>query len=302
MSRVVLEAGDLRAAFVPDVGMVGVELRHRGEPLLALPGGTAAYRAGHTTGLPLLHPWANRLAARRYHAAGVTVDLSGRSLHTDGNGLPIHGTMTAQPGWDVTRATTTRLVARFDFAARPDLLASFPFPHRLEIAATLAPAGLTVTTTLAPTGGRVPVSFGYHPYLRLPGAPRREWSLGIPACEQLVLDERGIPTGATNRRPAETASIGRRTFDDGFRLGRVRRFSLAAAGRQVELHLDRGYPYAQVYVPPGKAFACIEPMTAPTNALVAGGCPVVASGDRFRARFHIRVRTSPPVLGKLDAP
>jgi hypothetical protein len=57
-----------------------------------------------------------------------------------------------------------------------------------------------------------------------------------------------------------------------------------------------------VYVPPGKAFACIEPMTAPTNALVAGGCPVVASGDRFRARFHIRVRTSPPVLGKLDAP
>ena len=37
-----------------------------------------------------------------------------------------------------------------------------------------------------------------------------------------------------------------------------------------------GYPFAQVWVPPGKPFAALEPMTAPTNALVDRQAPVVA--------------------------
>ena len=57
--------------------------------------------AGHTGGLPLLHPWANRLARRRYVAAGVAVDLRGLDLPTDDNGLPMHGTMVGRPGWEV---------------------------------------------------------------------------------------------------------------------------------------------------------------------------------------------------------
>jgi galactose mutarotase-like enzyme len=44
-----------------------------------------------------------------------------------------------------------------------------------------------------------------------------------------------------------------------------------------------------VYVPPGAGFACLEPMTAPTNALVAGGYPVVRPGESFTARFSIRL-------------
>jgi galactose mutarotase-like enzyme len=44
-----------------------------------------------------------------------------------------------------------------------------------------------------------------------------------------------------------------------------------------------------VYAPPGAGFACLEPMTAPTNALVAGDdYPVVAPGESFTARFSIR--------------
>jgi hypothetical protein len=57
-----LEAGELSATFLPAVGVTGVSLRFRGREHLAVPGGVARLRAGGTAGLPLLAPWANRLA------------------------------------------------------------------------------------------------------------------------------------------------------------------------------------------------------------------------------------------------
>ena len=63
-SALTLTSGDLVATFLPDVGMTGVSLQYRGAEHLALPGGLAALRAGATLGIPLLAPWANRLATR----------------------------------------------------------------------------------------------------------------------------------------------------------------------------------------------------------------------------------------------
>jgi galactose mutarotase-like enzyme len=135
---VTLAAGELEATFLPGLGLLGTSLRHRGEELLALPGGVAGYRDGHVTGLPILAPWANRLPSWRYRAAGVEVDLDGLELSTDPAGLPIHGTLTAHPGWRLERlaAETGRamLEAAFDYAAWPELEAAFPFPHRLTVA------------------------------------------------------------------------------------------------------------------------------------------------------------------------
>ena len=74
-----VSSGALLATFLPELGMLGASLRHRGEELLALPGGLDGYRAGEVTGLPLLAPWANRLGERRYEVEGVVVDLEGLS-------------------------------------------------------------------------------------------------------------------------------------------------------------------------------------------------------------------------------
>ncbi len=161
-----LSSGVLDATFLPELGMLGSSLRHRGDELLALPGGLDGYRAGNVTGLPLLAPWANRLGARRYEVEGVVVDLEGLDLHTDGHGLPIHGTMSARPGWEVIAVDGRSLASRFDFGAHPELLASFPFPHEIRIDVAVDATTLTVATTLTPTTGlAVPVAFGYHPYL-----------------------------------------------------------------------------------------------------------------------------------------
>jgi aldose 1-epimerase len=269
--------------------MTGVSLRRRGREFLALPGGLDALRAGHTTGLPLLAPWANRLGGLRYRAAGVRVDLHGLALHTDGAGLPIHGVLVGRPGWTVTGRAARRGVARLAASIDVDD-AAFPFPHRIDVLVAAHEDRLVVDTTVVPTGRRrVPVAFGWHPYLRLPASPRSRWHLRLPARRHLALDPRGIPTGASASEPAVVEPIGRRTFDDLYALGRTRRLAFASAGGSaVELRPGSGYRYAQVWVPPDRPFAALEPMTAPTDALGRGDAPLVAPGDAFTARFELR--------------
>jgi aldose 1-epimerase len=294
---VTLAAGELEATFLPGLGLLGTALRHRGEDLLALPGGVAGYRDRHVTGLPILAPWANRLPSWRYRAAGVEVDLEGLDLSTDPGGLPIHGTLTARRGWRLERlaAEDDRAVleATFDHGARPELLAAFPYPHTLTVAAVVQQASLAVTTTLVATGDLpVPVAFGWHPYLRLPGAPRAAWRLLLPDRAHLELDGRGLPTGKVSGEPAEADPVGDRTYDDLYALEQrpaARRLGLEAAGRRLLVDYGDGYDHAQVFAPPGAEFVCLEPMTVPTAALAAGTTPLVQPGGSFTARFIIRV-------------
>jgi aldose 1-epimerase len=294
---VTLAAGELEATFLPGLGLLGTSLRHRGEELLALPGGVDGYRDRHVTGLPILAPWANRLPGWRYRAAGVEVDLQGLDLATDPAGLPIHGTLTAHRGWPLGRlaaeADRAVLEAAFDYGAWPELLAAFPFPHRLTVTATLQGASLAVTTTLAATGERpVPVAFGWHPYLRLPGAPRAAWRLLLPHRTHLELDDRGLPTGQAVEEPAEADPVGERTYDDLYALDDDpggRRLGLEAAGRRLVVGYGDGYDHAQVFAPPGTEFVCLEPMTGPTAALAAGTTRLVAPGGTFGARFTVAV-------------
>ncbi|MGH9280958.1 MAG: aldose 1-epimerase [Acidimicrobiales bacterium] len=292
---VVLRAGATEATFLPSLGMLGVSLRDDGDELLDLSAGLAAYRAQHTTGLPLLAPWANRLGGWEYSAAGVDVNLAGLPLHTDENGLPIHGTMLARPEWELTGVEPDTLRARFRFGDRPDLLASFPFPHDIGFEAVVTDGALTVTTSIEPTGDRpVPVSFGYHPYFRLPAAPRDSWTLTLPARRRVVLDARGLPTGETTPMEPESTVVGDSSLDDHFALGDDRRLSLSGGGRRVVLDYEDGYPFAQVFSPAGKEFVAIEPMTAATDALRAGTCPRVEPGRAFTARFSVRIDRASP--------
>ena len=285
-----ISSGPLEATFLPQLGMLGSSLRHRGEQLLALPGGLDGYRKGSVTGLPLLAPWANRLGARHYEVDGIVVDLEGLDLTTDEQGLPIHGTMTARPGWELVAVGRDSLAARFDFGAHPDLLASFPFPHELRIEASIEATTLRVDTTLVPTGDRpVPVSFGYHPYLRLPGAGREGIRLRLPQRRHAELDHRQLPTGRADLEDAEDAPVGTRTFDDLYELSDDRRLALTGGGRRLVLELGPGYGHAQVFTPLGSAAICLEPMTAPVNALVDGTCVLAEPGTSFTARFSLGV-------------
>jgi aldose 1-epimerase len=290
-----LTAGALEAAFAPGLGMAGVSLRHEGVELLDRRAGLRAYaRTGAVMGIPLLYPWANRLAGHGYSLDGRAVALPpGPPLvHCEEHGLPIHGLLNASRHWRVTTHGATQLHARLDFAAHPELLAAFPFPHVLDLDAALSPDALTIATTVRPSAdAAVPIAFGFHPYLRLPGVPRERWQVTLPPRRHLTLDERAIPIGAGERHPATRFQLADRGFDDGYdSLAAGAAFSVAGGGRRLTVALESGYPAGQVFTPSGAQFICFEPMTAPTNALRSGaGLRRVQPGDAFTAAFSIRV-------------
>ena len=290
-----LTAGPLEAVFVPAVGMIGCSLKHDGEELLGQRKGLDAYAAsGSTMGIPLLHPWANRLGGLSYSAAGrdVSIDPGSERIRTDANGLPIHGLVNASPHWDVTDAGRDRLSARLDFTPHQDLMDGFPFPHVIAMDVSLSADALTIATTVEATGApAVPLAFGYHPYLVLPGVPREEWHVEVPLTERLVLDSNMIPTGETERVEPFDGRLGETTFDDGY-AGAVdgTTFALSGGGRRIELELVSGYRFAQVYAPDSEDAVCFEPMTAPTDALRSGnGLELVPPGESRAATFTIRV-------------
>ncbi|OBG37682.1 aldose epimerase [Mycobacterium alsense] len=286
------------AEFVPEAGMIGTSLTDAGVELLGQRRGLRAYLSeAKTMGIPILYPWANRLGANTYTAQGVTVGLEpGKNgVRADPNGLPIHGTLAAYPGWRVTAETENELTAEVDFGADPALLATFPFPHVLTIAVRLADRALTVRTTVAAAADTsVPLCFGFHPYLRLPEAARGEWLVETPPLRHLRLDGRGLPTGEWEPQPAREEALGDNAFDDAYDQvtdGAV--FAVSGGGRRMEVHFQRGYPAAQIFAPtgggPGESVICFEPMAAPADALRRGGYRCARPGQPAVAVFSIHV-------------
>jgi galactose mutarotase-like enzyme len=279
MARVrTLSAGELVATFVPDAGMIGCSLTHRGAEVLGQRGGLESYiNERKTMGIPFLHPWANRLARTHFTLHGREVRIDTSRTRQDAAGLPMHGLLAAAPGWVVEHHDDTRLTARFDFA-----LESFPFPHTIQLEATLTPQALTITTTID-ADEPVPIAFGFHPYLQLPGVAREAWIAELPVTEQLLLDDSMIPTGERTPVRIEKGPLG--TYDDAY-TAPAAPFALEGPDRRIELAFHEGYPYSQVFAPPEEPLVAFEPMTAPTNALVSGEAPM---SDHYRAEFSIRV-------------
>jgi aldose 1-epimerase len=297
------EESGLEATFVPGAGMLCYSLRYKGEELLAQNDGVDAYaRRGKTMGIPLLYPWANRLADFDYSVSGKTVRVPHDStrIAVDNNGLPIHGVIGGRLGWELTStpgSNTQSLEARLNWSEEePDLFEVFPFEHDLLYEARLSDGRLEIEVTVH-AGGEdvVPVAFGFHPYLA-PGGPREQWQIELPAMRHLALDPNQIPLGpdpggAGHASPAQRFDLDEREFDDGFdSVADPARFAVTTGERRIELELADGYPCAQVYAPLDGHFICFEPMTAPANALRSGdGLRLLQPGERYRAGFSLGV-------------
>ena len=228
-------SSSVTATFVPVAGMVATSLADGDDEFLGQRRGLDAYvKSGKTMGIPILYPWANRLSASKYGINGAVVTLTAGTggVRTDEHGVPIHGVLAAYPGWLVTAKSENSLTAVLDYGGMPRLLASFPFPHVLTQDVTLADRTLTIETTVMPTtAASVPLCFGYHPYLQIPGVPRAGLAAhhaehAPPARRQL-----GHPDGRAGRlerghRAAQDRRVRRRLRQ------RARRFGVHARRRR----------------------------------------------------------------------
>ena len=142
--------------------------------------------AGRRWAFPCCIPWANRLSRPTYVVAGTEAALPGDVplFDRDHNGLPIHGALPGLLRWEVAAATAEEeracLRARLHWEPAHEAFRIFPFPHRLDYEAVLQ-AAIEITVTLVPTGNvSVPASFGFHPYLRIPGGSRADARVTLP--------------------------------------------------------------------------------------------------------------------------
>jgi galactose mutarotase-like enzyme len=104
-----------------------------------------------------------------------------------------------------------------------------------------------------------------------------------------------IPTGATETVSPLDGLVGEHTWDDAFEgVEALSWFELRSGGRAIAVQYTDGYPVSQIFAPPGADYVCIEPMTAPTNALMGPDRQLawVRAGERHSVTFRIACRVA----------
>lgn len=301
----------VEVSIVPAFGNRAYELKVHGQNLLyfPLPDVASLAKGGGKSfnGIPFLAPWANRLAGAGFWANGRHYGFNGDlgSVHVDPTGIAMHGMVTASSYWQVTEASadaeSAHVTSRLEFWRYPELMANWPFAHEYEMTYRLHDGVLEVRTTVKNLSAEtMPVALGFHPYFNIPGVPRGQQSIHIPARKHVETDPRLVATGelTENALPSEI-SLRDHTFDDGFtdlvRDGNDQAvFSLSAGLKRIEVVYGPKYQVAVVFAPPGQNFVCFEPMAAITdgiNLAHAGkysALQTVAPGATWSESFFIR--------------
>lgn len=244
-------------------------------------------RGGGWQGIPFLAPWANRLDEPAFYANGqrFAFDLD---LGNVRGPVFIHGLLANAPDWRVTAIGADEhqawVTSTLDFAADLRRMRQFPFAHTIDMTHRLRDCALEVETRIHNLAAQpMPVSIGFHPYLKLTDSPRDEWMVSVGARSEWLLDERKFPTG--ERRPIKAlfpdpTAVALKDFDLDHVFGDLvgdaeGNATMTVKGRTQELDVVTGpnYRASVVYAPaqpaPGvdRNFICLEPMAAITNAM-----------------------------------
>lgn len=299
---------NVTATFVPRAGMVCSSMIHDGDEILGQRYGLQGFiDSGKTFGVPILAPWANRLGRMAYavvHEGGgvrrVDLHTDTPNLRFDQFGQPMHGLLRGSPDWRVVEVVADDreawILASLDFDQRRVDFAAFPFEHRIDLKVTLRTTSLTFSTEIHAVGqDEVPIAFGWHPYISIPGLDRPEWEVYMPFTRRVPLDETLLPTGTRQDVEPMLGRLGDRALDDLFAdVSDGTTAYIRGNGRRVSIRFDHGYDWAILYGPPHRNHICVEPMTAASDPF-SGQDPmeVVPRGKFFRAAFTILVdRTS----------
>lgn len=299
----------LEARIAPAYGNNAYSLQWHGHELMYSPYKTIAEAVAKPAmlGNPFLWPWANRIDGPAYWVNGKKYDfnLNYGNVTLGANQTPIHGLLRYDRRWVMEDAGADNehawLTARFDFYRYPDLMLQFPFAHVVKMHYELKNGALEVRTEVENlTDEKLPISLGYHPYFTLPGVPRDEWTVTLPAKTHYLLSERVLPTGKTEPNPfGREVSLKGRQIDDIF--GDLERDAdgfarFQVVGGELGLAVEYGpeYPIAVVYSPKDSGFICFEPMSAPTNAFNAAhegwfqGLQSAPPRGTWKATFRVR--------------
>jgi galactose mutarotase-like enzyme len=269
---ITLRHTDTVVTIAPQRGAIVTSFRARGRELLYLDQATFNDRSKNVRGgIPLLFPTPGKLENDRWHRAG-------RSGEMKQHGFARNLAWSIDPDADVRNTAQTTLF----IAATPETLQMYPWKFRAQVAYAVEPSALTIDFMIANEDTTpMPFAFGLHPYFLVTGKARAR-----------------VATSATQAFDnVAKRVVSFRGFD--FTQGEVDMHLLDHGSASATLETAEGTIAIQcspqltrwvVWSLPGKDFVCLEPWSAPGNALNTGeGVSVLAPGDSHAMSVTISV-------------
>lgn len=190
-------------SIVPSVGNQAIEMTVKGHNIFRWTYGSVAdFKAKPgMAGVPLLAPWADILDEQAFYANGRRYAFD-MELGNVRGARPGHGFLTTPSQWQVTDlradARSAWVTSTLDVFREPAWMRQFPFAHRITMTYRLQDGMLEVVTRIENMSAEpMPVSIGFHPYVKLTDSAREEWTIAVPARTHWLLAQNKVPTGET---------------------------------------------------------------------------------------------------------
>jgi len=296
--QIAIAHGDQRAVITE----VGATLRTYVKSGLSVIEGFAGEEVPTGARGQVLYPWPNRIGDSKW-------SFSDRTAHPTVDDVPhstaIHGLVRWRP-FRIDAVNQNRCVLSLLLHPTPD----YPFLSEISVAYHLGSLGLTVTTTVT-NSDDIPIPFGvgFHPYLAVTTPTIEGAQLEVPAKAFIAVDDRQLPMGEILPVAGHQLDFSRRKSLSGHELDvtyteLVRDDSGLAtvvlgdsAGGEIELSVDRNFPYIQIYTGDKlergrrRTSVAVEPMTCPPDALRSGKDVVVLEpGQHWAGSWRLRRR------------
>jgi aldose 1-epimerase len=179
---------------------------------------------------------------------------------------------------------------------------AYPFEYEITVQYTLQREGrlLIVTRVKNLSGGRIPMTDGWHPYFSLEGEINN-WFLSFRSRRMLAFDDKLIPLGhiEDNGKFYSPRPIGNEFFDNCFLLepdaGTMPALILKnhENGLRLSFFPDENYPYLQIYTPGDRKSIAIENLSAAPDAFNNGmGLHILEPGcsESFSVVYQLEFR------------
>ncbi len=267
--RLVDDAADSVVELIPERGALVTSFRVAGREALYLDEATLLDRTKNVRGgIPVLFPIAGKLTGGKFRAEGQAYALAQ------------HG-FARTSAWDVVGEQTdgdARVV--LSLSSSDATRAAFPWDFEVRLTFALAGDTLAIEQRYANRSSRpMPLHAGFHPYFLVPDAEKSRTTIATDATR--AFDNTRGTTGPFGGFDLTLPEVDLHLLDHTPRRTQLTR----PGGDGVIVSMDGSFATLVVWTLAGKGYVCVEPWTAPGDAMNTGtGLLMVPPGGTHEAR------------------
>jgi galactose mutarotase-like enzyme len=258
---ITLQREHAEVKIAPQRGAIVTSFRVRDRELLYLDQATFNDRSKNVRGgIPLLFPSPGKLENDRWQCAGSAGELKQ-------HGFARNMAWYVDGAIDDSRATLT-------IESNAETLQAYPWKFSARVTYTLEPAALDIRFVIANRDARpMPFALGLHPYFRVDDKARAQ----VPTAATQAFDNVAKRIVPFNGFDFTSREVDMHLLDHGSSSA-----TLLTVSDSIRIECSAEFKRWVVWSVPGKEFICVEPWSAPGNALNTGEDIIVLQPDEQR--------------------